>query len=404
MLRCNDNRNNVIEVSETIADSVYNNFRWGDPRGYNDNYISSSSHKDVFLYNDSGFYQFNEFRNSFAQNVFIAGTGGSTSFTTLKFCNVSSITNICLISSVGSAFISYSSGEIYCRLRNLTKRSASGNCGITGCSVMAYGFIYEDVSWNAGAFTLAGLQVTGYFTTINTITGTSTGSLSMFRNNLIGASSNIKSITCSSTGTYQIFGNNLSNYLSEISSISFTSGSTMGIYYCNILGQSSKINTITFNVNNAALNNINIIAPSVTFGGFNPDATLAKVNNVTWDIGSYIIEYTTPTMNNTANRGEINSPITLGYIPEKFFVTNAYVEGSGLTSETNTAQLSIGIEIDAPTAFLPATVITGINNNVLAPAGTRTKATAVRKVIATPTVEALTAGTFRIVLQGALGI
>lgn len=404
LLRCSDNRNNIIECVDNTANGIYNNFRWGDPRSQQNNYISNVNHKDVFLYHDGGSYETNVFNYSYASNVFIAGTGASTTFGALNFSNLSAITNVCLIATSGSAFISYTTGANYCRFRNITKRSSSANVGITGSSISSYGFIYENVNWNAGACTLSALSVTGYFCAISNITGTSTGVLSLFGNKLFGAGAKITNITCTGTGTYQFYRNSLEAYNSEISQLTFGNTGTCGIYYSTISGQQSKINSIQFNEPNSTLNNINISAPNATIGGFNTDSTMPTISNVNWAVSSYAIEYTTPVLNNTANKGQINSPITLGYIPAKFFGDKCFVEGSGLTSSTNAAQLQIGIETDNDSAFLPATVITSINSTVVSGTVTRTKATAVRKIVATPTVEGLTAGTFRLVLQGGIGL
>lgn len=403
ILRCADQRNNILELPGGSA-SNYNNFRWGDPRSQQNNYISNINHKDVFLYHDAGSYETTAFNYSYASNVFIAGTGASTTFGALNFSNLSAITNVCLIATSGSAFISYTTGANYCRFRNITKRSSSANVGITGSSISSYGFIYENVNWNAGACTLSALSVTGYFCAISNITGTSTGVLSLFGNKLFGAGAKITNITCTGTGTYQFYRNSLEAYNSEISQLTFGNTGTCGVYYSTISGQQSKINSIQFNEPNSTLNNIYISVANATFGGFNIDSTMPTISNVDWKVGSYAIEYTTPVLNNTANKGQINSPITLGYIPAKFFGDKCFVEGSGLTSATNAAQLEIGIETDNTTAFLPATVITSINSTVVSGTVTRTKATAVRKIVATPTVEGITAGTFKIVLTGAIGI
>lgn len=106
-------------------------------------------------------------------------------------------------------------------------------------------------------------------------------------------------------------------------------------------------------------------------------------------------------LDGSANRGLVDSPITLGVIPNKFFPDRAIVQSNTLVGAS--AELKIGIETDADDCMLPQTAIATLNSLKVITSDPQS-ATAIRNIIATPKVATITSGNFRVWVSGKIGI
>lgn len=103
-----------------------------------------------------------------------------------------------------------------------------------------------------------------------------------------------------------------------------------------------------------------------------------------------------------ANRGLVDSPITMGIIPDNFFPDRAVFTSTGLTGVN--AELKAGIETNADDCMLPQTTVVLLNANPVVITQDPQQSTAIRNIIVTPKVATITAGDFKLFVSGKVGL
>lgn len=250
----------------------------------------------------------------------------------------------------------------------------------------------------------------------NTISGSGTAvNISNINLRGNGASCSTNTVSATSTGGCIAY-INLNGRSSVLTgcTVSGALASSTGITNVTINGASSGFTTVSFGaIASSAIDNVIIDAPSAVFNAITFDATLNNIKNVHWTATNEIHYNIIKTgLSGAANNGASGSDIRLAYIPvAKAYIVSAVVEANGLVGAG--ASLAAGIETDAATGLFPATAITsftapltifnpgaaigvGTFNGAALPAKT---AAANRRLIATPSVANITAGSLQVVIK-----
>ena len=404
--QCSDAANNIIKLPTGYTGDPLQEFPWGDGRYFN-NTLETDGFINNFLYDSNGGFRNNicEGQSYFRDNFWAAGNTSirfQVFFNTVK--NNSHISN-----NVWNFTGSMAVGLIYYNtLYNISR--ISGNC-VTGAGIppgVFYNNLFGANSNIRDNLMIAGAQV-----------------VSISDNNLIGKSANISANTLlSGSQTTGILRNNLGftakignntissaaiidNYLNGQNSAiqnNTVNGSGSRITGVYLNGNAAKIEQINFNsIANSSVRDITIEDSNATIGGITLSVDFPSLRKIQWGIDEYNFSYTSPVLNGAANNGLSGSAITLGYVPAKYYSYSADLECTAITSGAG-ATLKAGIDTDNDSSLLPATAITTLANTLTTLAPVKTKATALRKITATPGVSNITAGNFKIIIKGRIGI
>lgn len=136
-------------------------------------------------------------------------------------------------------------------------------------------------------------------------------------------------------------------------------------------------------------------------GRVRPEDDLIEIDGVQYVLSSAatgIYTFESGELDGTAGNGAVGT-IVLGAVPAGFIAYGrTLVVGETLASDTNAAELAVGIETDDATAFLPATVITTVNSVTGVGAVPIIKTAVARNIIGTVSGEAITSGSFKVQL------
>jgi hypothetical protein len=430
--RCQDGLGNIVSVYDTTNPNVnqaYLNFPWGDSK-YKGNIINSIYFFDNFLYSTNG-YCVNNQLNTNATRMNKNFLHSTSTWVGLHY----NILN--------------GNGTIRNNCINVTSTSTQHMIGynqLLNISSIANNYFNGSITTNAASIDTNKLDNGNITNNIFNLT-----SVGIIQNNTLSSNSDIDGNT--STSSIYIFGNELTNdstinsnrfnsllslgngikrnklfgFQSSINSNIITATTTSNIMYNNIIGRSSSINSNTLagananiqnnvingnssginsntTISNSTIQNNVINASNSIITGITLSTDYLSFQNLTWNSDEYSFIFTTNTFNNTANRGLVNSPVTLGYIMPKVIPSNAFVDYGTMTSATSTAQIKIGIETDNDSNILSSTVITSLNGTMQEYSPIFIKPTVLRKIILTPTVEGLTGGQLRISLKNKIGL
>ena len=430
--QCSDSYENILICEKGYAGDPFQEFPWSDTRFYN-NRINSINFKNNFFYDPGSKFMGNICltNSSFNTNFISQGSGATFGVFYNTLMTDSAITNN-VFNYTTTGYI----GQIY---RNTLSNSAriSSNC-ITG-STNTFVSIVNNVLSGANSSIGSNIAVVSNVPFIiqnNLLLGagssilgnTGANGLKILANNLMGSGSSIKNniftsgINTNTTISYNIL-NGFSSFIQGItlSNINVTlisnnlNGRSSSIQNCTLSGSGNILKNITINgdtsildsvnfnsITNALVTDITLEDSNITFGSITLTSDFPTLSKIKWTADTYSTTAITPTLNGGTNLGLASSPITLSYVPAKFFSTEAYIEASGLVGTS--ATLRIGIDTDADNCILPDTVATTLNSTITNGTIVKTKSTAVRKITATPLVANITAGTFKLILKGSIGL
>ncbi len=427
---CQDDIGNIIKF-EGSNNNHYNNFPWGDAR-YANNLICSPFVFDNFIYDSASFFISNHIIEDFGRfntNFIGSTTNNTTGFYYNKVYSNGLITNNCYNLGNSTSSTEMGGNVMYtnCQIIN---NCFSGNT-TTSTANLSDNFLYDgsriqgniasnittlfltiksnvltyhcNINSNTGNISILNNKLNNISSiNYNTFTSVLSNSSGIRNNYLIGASSTINSNIITATLASRISNNILNGETSTINSNNLA-GATALISGNTINGRSSGINSNT-TINSSNIRNNVINATSSILTGITLSTDFLNFENLTWNADEYSFSFTSLTFNNNANRGLVNSPITLGYIMPKVIPYNAFIEYGTMTSATSTAQIKIGIETDNDSNILSSTVITSLNGTIQEYSPIFIKPSVVRKIILTPSVEDLTGGQIRICLKNKIGL
>lgn len=416
--------NNTLNVNlDPIVNTVdvYNDFRWGDNTCFG-NVITSPYHYYNFVYNNStdlrrGYYSNCVFRslNGYMQRNFIAGSPTQTStqsygYSGFYFIDGSNgfIQQNVLISNNNQAVITkvilMNNSGMYLNTIHCTQVFTNGYVFFQNLTFNNGGRVYLNKSLGQGAFNFQSCYIDGVVTisciALSLITmyqcsiGVSsivsgvvniTASFRIYRINIIGRTDNIFGITAGIT-----------NFSVNNSSIA------CGFYDIQIIGGASVIPNITLNSNGATIRRIALIGSNLSWGNFTTTDDFNIISDYTWTNDQYSFVFTSPTLDGTTNKGLVDSVIKIGIVPDKWYGSQFEIEGSGLISSGGT--IKVGIDVDNDSCLFPVTTTTALNSVITSGSIVKTKATAIKYLIATPQTFGITTGIFKINVCGKIGL
>lgn len=428
---CYDNSNNIVTCTNGYAGDPFNNFPWGDSR-YSDNIICSSAFNNNFLYDPNTRFWQNVCLNEsyFANNFFSQGVGSSYAVFYNRLDNASKITNNVYnyTSTVYAGMLSYNqlftsssiSGNVFTGTATvfafITGNVLSGSDSTISNNIIAVINVQAAIQYNSligqsssiknntaqNGCKIVRNNLIGFKSSISgNIFGSSVNTSTTIQlNTLIGSSSIISAITLDNVSV--IISNNFLNGDSSSLKNCIMNGSSNKIINVILNGSFSSIDSFNFNsIGNALVNDIVIHPTGAILAGIIFTNDFFNLKNIEWGYDTYKISCT-KIISGAINNGKADSIITMSYVPIKFFPTEVYIEASGIVGLGS--MIRIGIDQDADNCIMPDTSATTLNNVVTNGTIAKTKSTALRKIILTPTVADITAGTVKLILKGAIGI
>ena len=414
--------NNTLNVNLNATNTVdvYNDFRWGDPVYYN-NVISSSSHYYNFVYNNAtdlrrGYYSDNSFTNgAYMQRNFISGSPAQTSTQSFGYSGLRYVTAIggymygnIFISANNQAILYrinlFGTGGIFQNTIHCMQVFTNGFVFLQSLTMGNAGVIYNCKSLGQGAYNFQSCYIDGTVTIScialslvtmyqcsigisSVVTGVVniTSSFRLYRINIIGRTDNINSITAGIT-----------NFVVN------NSTTPCGFYDIQIIGGASVLPNIVLNSNGATIQRIALVGSNLIWGNFTTTDDFNIISDYTLTNDEYSFAYTTPTLDGTANKGLVDSPIQVGLVPAKWYCYSADFEATNLTGTG--ATLKLGIDTDGDGVIIPATAIATLNGVITTSVPIKTKATVLRKITITPQSATVLTGSVRVIIKGRIGL